>query len=93
MTGLPCRGLQITSFLRIFRRPNTSFMFSRFFSRVGLLAAPFLAIIMAGCSKADMTVRQSTLFNDRFALPGLANYIFFTDFPPSEHILYVFSLL
>ena len=36
-------------------------MFSRFFSRVGLLAAPFLAIIMAGCSKADMTVRQSTL--------------------------------
>ena len=36
-------------------------MFSRFFSRVGLLAAPFLALIMAGCSKADMTVRQSTL--------------------------------
>ena len=36
-------------------------MFSRFFSRVGLLAAPFLAIIMVGCSKADMTVRQSTL--------------------------------
>jgi len=61
MTGLPCRGLQITSFLRIFRRPNTSFMFSRFFSRVGLLAAPFLAIIMVGCSKAEMTVRQSTL--------------------------------
>ena len=36
-------------------------MFSRFFSRVGLLAAPFLAMIMVGCSKADMTVRQSTL--------------------------------
>ncbi len=36
-------------------------MFSRFFSRVGLLAAPFLAIIMVGCSKAEMTVRQSTL--------------------------------
>ena len=36
-------------------------MFSRFFSRVGLLAAPFLALIMAGCSKAEMTVRQSTL--------------------------------
>jgi cytochrome c oxidase subunit 2 len=61
MTVLPCRGLQMTSFLRIFRRPNTSFMFSRFFSRVGLLAAPFLAIVMVGCSKADMTVRQSTL--------------------------------
>ena len=36
-------------------------MFSRFFSRVGLLAAPFLAIIMVGCSRAEMTVRQSTL--------------------------------
>ncbi len=36
-------------------------MFSRFFSRVGLLAAPFLALVMAGCSKADMNVRQSTL--------------------------------
>ena len=36
-------------------------MFSRFFSRVGLLAAPFLAMIMVGCSKADLTVRQSTL--------------------------------
>jgi len=36
-------------------------MFSRFFSRVGLLAAPFLAMIMVGCSKAEMTVRQSTL--------------------------------
>jgi cytochrome c oxidase subunit 2 len=36
-------------------------MFSRFFSRVGLLATPFLALIVAGCSKADMTVRQSTL--------------------------------
>jgi hypothetical protein len=33
------------------------------------------------------------LFNGRFALPGLANYILFTDFPPFEHILYVFSLL
>lgn len=36
-------------------------MFSRFFSRVALLAAPFLALVMAGCSKADLTVRQSTL--------------------------------
>lgn len=36
-------------------------MFSRFISRVGLLAAPFLAMILAGCSKADRTVRQSTL--------------------------------
>lgn len=36
-------------------------MFSRFFSRVGLLAAPFLAMILAGCSKADLQVRQSTL--------------------------------
>jgi hypothetical protein len=32
-------------------------------------------------------------FTDRFALPGLANDILFTDFPASEHILYVFSLL
>jgi cytochrome c oxidase subunit II len=36
-------------------------MFSRILSRVGLLAAPFLAVIMAGCSKADLTVRQSTM--------------------------------
>ena len=36
-------------------------MFSRILSRVGLLAAPFLAIIMAGCSKEELTVRQSTM--------------------------------
>jgi cytochrome c oxidase subunit 2 len=36
-------------------------MFSRILSRVGLLAAPFLAVIMAGCSKEDLTVRQSTM--------------------------------
>ena len=36
-------------------------MFSRILSRVGLIAAPFLALIMAGCSKADLTVRQSTM--------------------------------
>ena len=36
-------------------------MFSRFFSRAGLFAAPFLALLIAGCSKADYTVRQSTL--------------------------------
>ncbi len=36
-------------------------MFSRFFSRVGLLATPILALVVAGCSKADMNVRQSTL--------------------------------
>jgi len=36
-------------------------MFSRFFSRVALLAAPFLATVMVGCSKAEMTVRKSTL--------------------------------
>ena len=36
-------------------------MFSRILSRVGLLAALSLAFIMAGCSKEEMTVRQSTL--------------------------------
>ncbi|MEN9815998.1 MAG: hypothetical protein RLZZ412_1980 [Verrucomicrobiota bacterium] len=36
-------------------------MFSRILSRVGLFAVPFLAVIMAGCSKEEMTVRQSTL--------------------------------
>ena len=36
-------------------------MFSRILSRVGLLAALSLAFIMAGCSKADLTVRQSTM--------------------------------
>ena len=36
-------------------------MFSRILSRVGLLAAPFLAVVMAGCSKEDLTVRQSTM--------------------------------
>ena len=36
-------------------------MFSRILSRVGLFAAPILAIIMAGCSKEEMTVRQSTM--------------------------------
>jgi len=36
-------------------------MFSRIFSRFGLLAAPFFALILAGCSKADLQVRQSTL--------------------------------
>jgi cytochrome c oxidase subunit 2 len=36
-------------------------MFSRILSRVGLLAALSLAFIMAGCSKEEMTVRQSTM--------------------------------
>ena len=36
-------------------------MFSRFFSRAGLLAFPLLAILLGGCSKEDLTVRQSTL--------------------------------
>lgn len=36
-------------------------MFSRILSRAGLFAALFLAILMAGCSKEEMTVRQSTL--------------------------------
>ena len=36
-------------------------MFSRILSRVGLLAALSLAFIIAGCSKEEMTVRQSTL--------------------------------
>ncbi len=54
-------GLQMTSFLQSYTRPNTTMMFSRFFSRVGLFAAPFLALLIAGCSKADYTVRKSTL--------------------------------
>ena len=36
-------------------------MFSRILSRVGLLAALSLAFIMAGCSKEELTVRQSTM--------------------------------
>ena len=36
-------------------------MFSRLFSRLGLFAAPLFALVAAGCSKADLTVRQSTL--------------------------------
>jgi len=36
-------------------------MFSRILSWVGLLAAPLLAFVMAGCSKEELTVRQSTL--------------------------------
>ena len=36
-------------------------MFSRLLSRLGLFAAPLFALVAAGCSKADLTVRQSTL--------------------------------
>lgn len=36
-------------------------MFSRILSRVGLLAALSLAFVMAGCSKEELTVRQSTM--------------------------------
>lgn len=36
-------------------------MFSRILSRVGLLAALSLAFITAGCSKEELTVRQSTM--------------------------------
>ena len=36
-------------------------MFSRLLSRLGLFAAPLFALAAAGCSKADLTVRQSTL--------------------------------
>ena len=36
-------------------------MFSRLFNRLGLFAVPFFALALAGCSKADLTVRQSTL--------------------------------
>ena len=36
-------------------------MFSRLLSRLGLFAAPLFALAIAGCSKADLTVRQSTL--------------------------------
>jgi len=54
-------GLQMTSFLQSYTRPNTTIMFSRFFSRAGLFAAPFLALLIAGCSKADYMVRKSTL--------------------------------
>ena len=36
-------------------------MFSRLFSRLGLFAVPLFALALAGCSKADLTVRQSTL--------------------------------
>ncbi|NBX34788.1 cytochrome c oxidase subunit II, partial [bacterium] len=36
-------------------------MFSRLLSRLGLFAVPLFALALAGCSKADLTVRQSTL--------------------------------
>ena len=36
-------------------------MFSRLLSRLGLFAAPLFALAIAGCSKADLSVRQSTL--------------------------------
>jgi cytochrome c oxidase subunit 2 len=36
-------------------------MSSRFLSRVGIFAALVLALFMAGCSKAELTVRQSTM--------------------------------
>ena len=36
-------------------------MISRIFIRVGLYLVPLLALVLAGCSKAQMNVRQSTL--------------------------------
>ena len=35
-------------------------MMSRFIARVGLLVLPVIALLTAGCSEADLKVRQST---------------------------------
>ena len=36
-------------------------MFSRLFQRVALFVAPLCLFLLSGCSKEDLTVRQSTL--------------------------------
>ncbi len=62
---LPClrwRGLaNDILFTKFPASENPPFMFSRIISRVGLFAVPLLALVLAGCSKAALTVRQSTL--------------------------------
>ena len=63
--SFPCLALQGLAndmfFTKFPPSENLFHMFSRIFSRVGLLAVPFLALVLAGCSKADLQVRQSTL--------------------------------